>query len=133
MNDVKPSATATTSTMTVRDDDEETPTTVTVRDDDGATPSTAPVDVLVFDMMKQWVQHPEKQFVFGLLENGAVDLIIPEDSSGVSSVFREIAFGASNSSDVQQHPSNSSVSLGDISTHVVAGMLLLYSLETCHL
>ena len=85
MNDVKPSATATTSTMTVRDDDEETPTTVTVRDDDGATPSsvtvrdddgetpttvtvrdddgatpsTAPVDVLVFDMMKQWVQHPE--------------------------------------------------------------------------
>jgi len=77
----------------------------------------APADIVVFDMMKQWVQHTEKQFVFGLLENGSVDLIIQERSSNVTSVFREVAFEASNSLNTSSYCRGVRVGATDIHSH----------------
>jgi len=75
----------------------------------------APVDAVVFDLMKQWVKQPEKQFVFGVLEDGYVNLVIPDHSSNVTSVFRELAVGASTSAEVNQaacvFPTSSSLSV----------------------
>lgn len=46
-----------------------------------------PVDSIVFELIRQWRQDHTKQFVFGTVENGHLQLVVPSASSSVTPTF----------------------------------------------
>jgi len=50
-----------------------------------------PVDAIAFEMLQQWHRDKTKQFVFGVMHNGELELFVPAPSSHLSAAFIETA------------------------------------------